>query len=53
MAQKSQYILNCLPSPKPEKNWTTDVYTTRPTAFIESDGTWPTAALHIAQKPVC
>ena len=22
MAKKSQYILNCLPSPKPEKNWT-------------------------------
>ena len=130
MATKSQYILNCMPSPKPEKNWTidtavaaglhsakprsakadaavnvdlraawwkvgdqgntgscvgwgsaegvlrwhfvkagklatgemlsprylwmaskeTDVYTTRPTAFIESDGTWPTAALNIAQK---
>ena len=28
----------------------TDVYTTRPTSFIESDGTWLTAALNIAQK---
>ena len=127
----SPYILNCLPSPKPEKNWTldtavaaglaaapsakstaaaaaagidlreawwaigdqgntgscvgwgtadavlrwhfvkagrlgkterlsvryvwmaskeTDPYTTRPTSFIESDGTWLTAALGIAQK---
>jgi len=126
----SPYILNCLPSPKPEKNWTlatavaagitsattvksaaaaaggidlreawwaigdqgntgscvgwgtadsvlrwhfvktgrlakneklstryiwmaakeTDQYTTRPTSFIESDGTWLTAALGIAQK---
>ena len=127
---KSNYILNCIPSPKPEKNWTldtavaagvasrakaaapaaaavnvdlreawwkvgdqgntgscvgwgsaegvlrwhfvkagklakneplsprfmwmaskeTDQYTTRPTSFIESDGTWLTAALSIAQK---
>lgn len=125
----SPYILNCIPSPKPEKNWTldtavaaglasagtarsaadgiqvdlraawwtvgdqgntgscvgwgtadavlrwhfvkagrlakterlspryvwmaskeTDQYTTRPTSFIESDGTWLTAALGIAQK---
>lgn len=124
----SPYILNCLPSPKPEKHWTletaaaaglrtrrargesaaapvdlraawwkvgdqgntgscvgwgtaegvlrwhfvqagrlarnqplsprylwmsskeTDPYTTRPTSFIESDGTWLTAALGIAQK---
>ncbi len=130
VAAPSPYILNCLPSPKPEKNWTidtavaaglatrktlsaaadaalnvdlragwwkvgdqghtgacvgwgsaegvlrwhfvkagrlannvplstrylwmaskeTDVYTTRPTSFIESDGTWLTAALNIAQK---
>ena len=130
MATKATpYILNCLPSPKPEKNWTlataaaagitarsttrsaaaaanidlreawwgvgdqgnsgscvgwgtadgvlrwhfvkagrltkterlspryiwmaskeTDQYTTRPTSFIESDGTWLTAALGIAQK---
>ena len=130
MAKPTQFILNCLSSPKPEKNWTiqtavaaglhtaksrsakadaaakvdlraawwkvgdqgntgscvgwgsaegvlrwhfvkagklaktemlsprylwmaskeTDAYTTRPTAFIESDGTWPTAALNIAQK---
>ena len=28
----------------------TDTYTTRPTSFIESDGTWLTAALGIAQK---
>ncbi len=28
----------------------TDGYTTRPTSFIESDGTWLTAALGIAQK---
>ena len=28
----------------------TDVYTTRPTSFIESDGTWLTAALDIARK---
>ena len=28
----------------------TDPYTTRPTSFIESDGTWLTAALGIAQK---
>ncbi len=28
----------------------TDVYTARPTSFIESDGTWLTAALSIAQK---
>lgn len=28
----------------------TDVYTARPTSFIESDGTWLTAALGIAQK---
>lgn len=28
----------------------TDQYTTRPTSFIESDGTWLTAALGIAQK---
>lgn len=28
----------------------TDQYTTRPTSFIESDGTWLTAALSIAQK---
>ena len=127
---KSPFILNCLPSPKPEKNWTidtavaagihtakplsatadaafnvdlreawwkvgdqgntgscvgwgsadgvlrwhfvkagklgtnellsprfmwmaakeTDQYTTRPTSFIESDGTWLTAALGVAQK---
>lgn len=126
----SPYILNCLPSPKPEKNWTletavaagiasaarpksgaaaagnidlreawwdigdqgntgscvgwgtadavlrwhfvkagrlgkterlsvryvwmaskeTDPYTTRPTSFIESDGTWLTAALDVARK---
>ncbi|MES2716206.1 MAG: C1 family peptidase [Pseudomonadota bacterium] len=131
MATRSKhppYILNCLPSPKPEKNWTletaaaagltstskstaaavanidlraawwkvgdqgntgscvgwgtadavlrwhfvkagrlakterlstryiwmaskeTDQYTTRPTSFVESDGTWLTAALGIAQK---
>ena len=127
-SKRSPYILNCLPSPKPEKNWTletavaagltsgsmtrgaaaagidlraawwavgdqgntgscvgwgtadavlrwhfvkagrlakterlsvryvwmaskeTDPYTTRPTSFIESDGTWLTAALNIAQK---
>ena len=127
-SKRSPYILNCLPSPKPEKNWTlatavaagltsasttkaaaaagidlraawwavgdqghtgscvgwgtadavlrwhfvkagrlakterlsvryvwmaskeTDPYTTRPTSFIESDGTWLTAALGIAQK---
>lgn len=130
-AATTSYILNCIPSPKPEKNWTlataaaagltarrassaaaaaaavnvdlreawwtvgdqgntgacvgwgsaegvlrwhfvkagklakteslsprfmwmaskeTDVYTTRPTSFIESDGTWLTAALGIAQK---
>ncbi len=129
-AKTSPYILNCLPSPKPEKNWTletaadagitsaaaprsvaaasanidlreawwaigdqgntgscvgwgaadsvlrwhfvkagrlakteklsvryvwmaskeTDQYTTRPTSFVESDGTWLTAALGIAQK---
>ena len=129
-AQAPRYIFNCLPSPKPEKNWTldtalaaglvdrkvatpkadaaanidlreawwkvgdqgqtgscvgwgsaegvlrwhfvkanrlppneplspryvwmaskeTDTYTTRPTSFIESDGTWLTAALGIAQK---
>jgi Papain family cysteine protease len=130
-APHSPYILNCLPSPKPEKNWTidtavaagiaaapsakagaaaaaagidlrepwwtvgdqgntgscvgwgtadavlrwhfvkagrlskteklsvryiwmaakeTDQSTTRPTSFIESDGTWLTAALAIAQK---
>ena len=129
--KRSPYILNCLPSPKPENNWTlataaaagltsaisakagaaaaaagidlraawwavgdqgntgscvgwgtadsvlrwhfvkagrlgkterlsvryvwmaskeTDPYTTRPTSFIESDGTWLTAALGIAQK---
>jgi hypothetical protein len=130
--RSSPYILNCLPSPKPEKNWTletaeaagvtaakrsragaaaaaggnidlreawwavgdqgntgscvgwgsaegvlrwhfvkagkltkterlsvrymwmaakeTDPYTTRPTSFIESDGTWLTAALGVAQK---
>ena len=130
--RRTHYILNCLPSPKPEKNWTletaeaagitparrsragaaaaaggnvdlreawwkvgdqgntgscvgwgaadavlrwhfvksgqlakterlsvrymwmaakeTDVYTTRPTSFIESDGTWLTAALGLAQK---
>jgi len=28
----------------------TDVYTTRPTTFIETDGTWLTAALDIARK---
>ncbi len=28
----------------------TDQYTTRPTSFIESDGTWLTAALSVAQK---
>ena len=28
----------------------TDQYTTRPTSFVESDGTWLTAALGIAQK---
>ena len=28
----------------------TDVYTARPTSFIESDGTWLTAVLGIAQK---
>jgi hypothetical protein len=28
----------------------TDQYTTRPTSFIESDGTWLTAALGVAQK---
>ncbi len=129
-AATSSYILNCIPSPKPEKNWTldtavdagvaerakgggpamaavnvdlreawwkvgdqgstgscvgwgtaegvlrwhfvkagkltrtemlsprfmwmaskeTDQYTSRPTSFIESDGTWLTAALGIAQK---
>ena len=129
-APASRYIFNCLPSPKPEKNWTldtalaaglvdrkvasakadaaanvdlraawwkvgdqgqtgscvgwgsaegvlrwhfvkagrlaaneplsprylwmaskeTDAYTTRPTSFIESDGTWLTAALGVAQK---
>jgi len=130
-SKRSPYILNCLPSPKPEKNWTletavaagvaaapnakgtaaaaaagidlrapwwtvgdqgntgscvgwgtadavlrwhfvkagrlgkterlsmryiwmaskeTDPYTTRPTSFIESDGTWLSAALDVARK---
>jgi hypothetical protein len=124
-ADVSRFILNCLPSPKPERNWTietatdagifapkasvppavdlradwwpvgnqggtgscvgwgsgdgilrwhftkagrlgqheslsvrylwmaakeTDVYATRPTTFIERDGTWLTAALDIARK---